>query len=191
MKQSPYEELPVTSEMRLSLRQWAIVLAIVTLIAVATPRLWKHIERFDTGADYRIPYQLSNDYWLFDWRLQKIADAKPIVVLGDSVVWGEYVKSDGTLPHFLNQQAGRAGSVRQRRGQRAVSPGAGRIGAILRHVAARPQSDRRVQSSLAQQPQGRHAGQEGGEHQPCVARAPVLPANSLLTRPTPTSGSAP
>lgn len=28
------------------------------------------------------------------------------MVLGDSVVWGEYVKSDGTLPHFLNQQAG-------------------------------------------------------------------------------------
>ena len=78
----------------------------MTLVAVATPRLWKHVERFDTGADYRIPYQLSNDYWLFDWRLQKTADTKPIVVLGDSVVWGEYVKSDGTLPHFLSQQAG-------------------------------------------------------------------------------------
>jgi hypothetical protein len=101
-----YEELPVTSEMRLSLRQWATVLAIATLIAVATPRLWKQIERFDIGADYRIPYQLSNDYWLFDWRLQKIAGARPIVVLGDSVVWGEYVKSDGTLPHFLNKEAG-------------------------------------------------------------------------------------
>ena len=102
----PYERLPITTEMRLNLRQWAIVLAIVTLIAAATPRLWKNIERFDTGPDYRIPYQLSNDYWLFDWRLQKIAAADSIVVLGDSVVWGEYVKSDGTLPHFLSQQAG-------------------------------------------------------------------------------------
>ena len=102
----PGEELPVTSEMRLNLRQWAIVLAIVTLVAFATPRLWKHVERFRLGADYRIPYQLSNDYWLFEWRLQKIATAEPIVVLGDSVVWGEYVKADGTLPHFLGQQAG-------------------------------------------------------------------------------------
>ena len=102
----PSEPLLIISEMLLSLRQWAAVLAIVTLIAVATPRLWKQIERFDIGVDYRIPYQFSNDYWLFDWRLQKIADAKAIVVLGDSVVWGEYVKSDGTLPHFLNQQAG-------------------------------------------------------------------------------------
>ena len=29
-----------------------------------------------------------------------------IVVLGDSVVWGEYVLPDGTLSHFLNQEAG-------------------------------------------------------------------------------------
>ena len=102
----PHEELLITQELRLSLGQWALALALVTLIAVATPRLWQHIERFDIGADYRIPYQLSNDYWLFDWGLRQTAAAQPVVVLGDSVVWGEYVKSDGTLPHFLNRAAG-------------------------------------------------------------------------------------
>ena len=102
----PHKGLVIISEMRLSLRQWAAAVAIVTLVAVATPRLWKHLERFQPGPDYRIPYQLSNDYWSFDWRLEKTGEAKPIVVLGDSVVWGEYVKSDGTLPHFLNRQAG-------------------------------------------------------------------------------------
>ena len=176
----PHEGLLITSEMRLSLRQWAIVLAIVTLVAVATPRLWKHVERFDTGADYRIPYQLSNDYWLFDWRLQKTADARTDRRAGRFGGVGrirEVRRNASALP----QPAGRtARSVRQRRGQRAVSPGAGRIGAILRHVAARPQGDRRLQSSLAQQSQGRHAGQEGGEHQPCLARAAVLPAHPLL-----------
>jgi len=101
--------LLIVSEMRLNFRQWAIAMAIVALIAVATPRLWKHFERFDVGADGRIPYQLSNDYWLFDWRLEKIAGPEPIVVLGDSVVWGEYVKSNGTLPHFLSRQAGQPG----------------------------------------------------------------------------------
>jgi hypothetical protein len=102
----PYEELPITNGMRLSLRQWAVTLAIVTIVAVATPRIWRHVERFQTGPDYRIPFQLSNDYWLLDWRLQKTAVGAPIIVLGDSVVWGEYVKADGTLPHFLNRQAG-------------------------------------------------------------------------------------
>jgi hypothetical protein len=35
-----------------------------------------------------------------------VEDAKKAVVLGDSVVWGEYVRADGTLSHFLNQETG-------------------------------------------------------------------------------------
>ena len=101
----PHDDLPITHEVRLTLRQWLAALLIVTLIAIALPRVWKHIERFEVGADYRIPYALSNDYWLYDWYLQKTAAARPIMVLGDSVVWGEYVKADGTLPHFLNAEA--------------------------------------------------------------------------------------
>ncbi len=104
------DDLPITHEVRLTLRQWLVALLIVTLIAVALPRAWRHVERFEVGADYRIPYALSNDYWLYDWYLQKTAAvAKPIVVLGDSVVWGEYVKADGTLPHFLNAEAATPG----------------------------------------------------------------------------------
>lgn len=100
------EGLLITNEQRLNHRQWLVALVLVALVVLVTPRLWRHLERFDTGTDYRIPYQLSNDYWLFDWRLQQAAAAKPVVVLGDSVVWGEFVKADGTLTHFLNQQAG-------------------------------------------------------------------------------------
>lgn len=102
------DELPFTHEVRLSPRQWLAALLIVTLAAVALPRLWWRVERFDVGDDYRIPYSLSNDYALFDRYLRKAAGAEPVVVLGDSVVWGEYVRSDGTLPHFLNAQAAQA-----------------------------------------------------------------------------------
>jgi hypothetical protein len=102
---TPHDDLPITHEVRLTLRQWLAALLFVALTAVALPRVWKHIERFEVGADYRIPYALSSDYWLFDWYLQKAAAAKPIIVLGDSVVWGEYVRADGTLPHFLNAEA--------------------------------------------------------------------------------------
>ena len=105
----PQDDLPITHEVRLTLRQWLAALLTVTLIAVALPRVWKHIERFEVGTDYRIPYALSNDYWLYDWYLQKTAAAKSIMVLGDSVVWGEYVKADGTLPHFLNAEAAKPG----------------------------------------------------------------------------------
>src|SRR5262249_47198297 len=70
--------------------------------------LWKKVERFQTGPDYRIPYALSKDYWLYQRRLQQTASTQ-LLVLGDSVVWGEYVRPDGTLSHFLNEQSGQAG----------------------------------------------------------------------------------
>jgi hypothetical protein len=66
------------------------------------------VERFQIGPDYRVPYALSKDYWLYQRRLEQIGPAHPIV-LGDSVIWGEYVRADGTLSHFLNEQCGQPG----------------------------------------------------------------------------------
>jgi hypothetical protein len=74
-------------------------------VGLATPIAWKWIEPFPTGPDYRIPYTLSKDYWLYERRLNQIADRGNIMVLGDSVVWGEYVRPDGTLTHFLNRES--------------------------------------------------------------------------------------
>jgi len=92
--------------MRLSAREWLLSLLIVFLVTLLIPRLWPRIERFDTGPDYRIPYELSTDYWLYGQRLRREVDSRRILVLGDSVVWGEYVLPDGTLSHFLNRRSG-------------------------------------------------------------------------------------
>ena len=94
------------NEVRLNGRQWLATGLIVGLVALLTPRLWPRLERFDPGPDYRLPYELSKDYWLYGRRLQQLTDPTQIIVLGDSVVWGEYVAPDGTLSHDLNQQAG-------------------------------------------------------------------------------------
>ena len=105
MNQSKTPEPPFVNEVRLDARHWAVVFAIVLLVVTLTSPLWKKVERFDTGPDYRIPYDLSKDYWLYERRLQRIASTN-IVVLGDSVVWGEYVLPDGTWSHFLNRETG-------------------------------------------------------------------------------------
>jgi hypothetical protein len=101
-------ETRFVNAMRLSVRQWLAVAAIVGFVLIATPSLWKKIERFDTGPDYRVPYALSKDYWLYQRRLGQLTPTN-IAVIGDSVIWGEYVQPDGTLPHFLNEQARRPG----------------------------------------------------------------------------------
>jgi hypothetical protein len=94
--------------MRLSARQWLAVAALVTIALLGVPPLWRKVERFETGLGYRIPYSLSSDYWLYERRLQRV-NAGNIPLLGDSVVWGEYVRPDGTLSHFLDAESGQPG----------------------------------------------------------------------------------
>lgn len=103
----PARKPPVgPSDVRLTARQWLAVAAIVLAFIFLAPRLWRVAERFDTGPDYRIPYALSSDYWLYQRRVDALGDGAVVPVLGDSVVWGEYVRPEGTLTHFLTAEAG-------------------------------------------------------------------------------------
>jgi len=83
-----------------------MALSVFLVFVVLMPRAWKSVEPFAPGSDYRIPYALSKDYWLYQRRLDQISRGDHVLVLGDSVVWGEYVRPDGTLSHFLNRQSG-------------------------------------------------------------------------------------
>jgi hypothetical protein len=104
---SAANEVPFgVNEVRLNARQWVAALLIVAAVLLLTPWVWARLERFETGPDYRLPYDLSNDYWLYSRRLSQVVDKDQVLLLGDSVVWGEYVAPDGTLSHFLNHQAG-------------------------------------------------------------------------------------
>src|SRR2546425_601692 len=94
------------NEVRLNGRQWLALTLGLGLAFQLMPWLWERIERFDIEPDFRIPYSLSKDYWLYNRRLRQETDAGSVVVLGDSVVWGEYVLPEGTLSHFLTQEAG-------------------------------------------------------------------------------------
>lgn len=96
------------NEMRLTGRHWLVVAALVLAFVALAPLLWARLERFEPGPEYRVPYTLSADYWLYQRRLAAVpADAIPVV--GDSVVWGEYVRADGSLSRFLSREAGRPG----------------------------------------------------------------------------------
>ena len=92
-----------SNSIRLSPREWLVAIGVFVIIVVTTPALWRHAETLQTDADYRVPYPLSNDYWVYEGHLQQLpAGAIPLV--GDSVVWGEFVSRDGTLSHFLSEQ---------------------------------------------------------------------------------------
>lgn len=93
------------NEMRLTWRQIIVTAFVVLSVMAITPIAWKHAERFETGPNYRIPYAISADYWLYQRRADSLSQLV-IPVVGDSVVWGEYVRKEGTLSHFLSQESG-------------------------------------------------------------------------------------
>ncbi|MFC1783784.1 hypothetical protein ACFL02_09415, partial [Planctomycetota bacterium] len=93
-------------EIQLSPREWIIALVIIGGLFYLIPAGWGRIEPFEPGQDYRVPYELSNDYWLFDRYCRLMCEKEKTLVVGDSVIWGQYVKPDQTLTHYLNELAG-------------------------------------------------------------------------------------
>ena len=92
-----------SNSIRLSLKNWLIILVVVITTALLTPIVWRKVEKFNQSDNYRIPYEFSNDYWIFS-RWSKYASSKyPILIIGDSVIWGQYVSMDETLPSYLNE----------------------------------------------------------------------------------------
>ena len=95
-----------SNAIRLSLREWLVVAGIITVLAIAFPPVWRGLEDFTPSVDYRIPYDFSEDYWLFKQYCNSVSNKDKTLVIGDSVIWGHYVKRDQTLSHFLNGLAG-------------------------------------------------------------------------------------
>ncbi len=88
---------------RLSLKEWIIAGIVVFLVFLFLPVAWRFIEPFQAGPNYRIPYQLSNDYWMYKNYCQLEKSRSKIFVIGDSVIWGEYVTPGETLSCYLNE----------------------------------------------------------------------------------------
>jgi hypothetical protein len=88
---------------RLSVREWLVAVGIIIVIVLVLPPVWRGLEVFSPSADYRIPYDLSEDYWLFKQYSRSVCGQGKTLVIGDSVVWGHYVGRDQTLSHHLNE----------------------------------------------------------------------------------------
>jgi hypothetical protein len=92
-----------SNAIRLSVWQWILVAIIMTVIAITLPPIWRSLKAFSPPIDYRIPYDFSEDYWLFKQYCRSVCNQDKTLVIGDSVVWGHYVDRDKTLSHYLNQ----------------------------------------------------------------------------------------
>ena len=95
-----------SNAIRLSVREWNVAAILFLAIFIVVPRLWERLEPFTPGPDFRMPYKLSSDYWLYERYCRSTVSAGQTPIIGDSVVWGQYVKADQTLSHYLNVLSG-------------------------------------------------------------------------------------
>jgi hypothetical protein len=95
-----------SNSIRLNGRQWLGLGLFAVLLVVLAPIVWQQLEPFQLEPDYRMPHDLSNDYWLYERYVGLAAAKYDTLLIGDSVVWGEYVTREQTLSHYLNDQAG-------------------------------------------------------------------------------------
>jgi len=92
-----------SNDMRLSGRQWIIAGTITLGLLCLIPAVWQWIERLEVEPDYRIPYSLGNDYYMYKRYCRRVCRQNKTLVLGDSVMWGHYVTKEQTLSHYLNE----------------------------------------------------------------------------------------
>jgi hypothetical protein len=91
---------------RLTPREWLVVAAFAAVLVSLAPVLWYRAEKFALAPDYRMPPELGNDYWLYACVAQQAAEHCDFLLIGDSVIWGEYVTREQTLSHELNKLIG-------------------------------------------------------------------------------------
>lgn len=101
------DAIPFSSNgVRLSIRQWLVVGVTMVALLIFLPRLWPQVEKFEPQADYRVPSDLSDDYWLYERYCKWACSRDKILVIGDSAIRGFYVPAGATLSHYFNELAG-------------------------------------------------------------------------------------
>lgn len=94
-----------SNAVRLFWKEWIILIVILVGIIYFLPKIWTKIEKINICQDYRLPYELSSDYWIFEQWCENASLKYPVFIIGDSVIWGQYVKRENTLSHYLNELA--------------------------------------------------------------------------------------
>jgi len=106
---------------RVGFRGMLAVLAVVLAVWWLIPRLADRWEPANFAVHYRTPASFSQDYWQYRRFARQAAAADEILLVGDSVVWGEYVDAGQTLADHLTQASGR-GAVFRNGGLNGLHP---------------------------------------------------------------------
>jgi hypothetical protein len=80
-----------------------IAFAIVLAVAASFPLIMPLTDSTAFRGNYRIPYSMGYDYFLYGMYAKHVSSMDAVPVIGDSVIWGHYTDGDHTLSANLNR----------------------------------------------------------------------------------------
>lgn len=78
--------------------------AVIIIMATGLPVIFPLTGDTVFTSDYRLPYYLGEDYFLYKKYAGSVAAYNTIPVIGDSVIWGHYTSDNDTLTAQLNRR---------------------------------------------------------------------------------------
>jgi hypothetical protein len=89
-------------------KEWLITLSIFLIVSFGVYSRWRHWERIPVEKDFRSTCWEArmSDYYSYAQWIRVARDRYPILLIGDSVIWGQEVANDETISHYLNERLG-------------------------------------------------------------------------------------
>ena len=98
----------VSNSMLLTFKEWFIIVILLFAVSITVYFGWYYWERFEPGKDYRNTCwaERMSDYWAYTRWCRYAREHFDVLLMGDSVIWGQEVRYDQTISHYLNEFLG-------------------------------------------------------------------------------------
>jgi hypothetical protein len=101
--------IPNSNSVILNWKEWLITITLFLIIGFGIYFGWYRWEQFKPDPDYRSTCweQRMSDYWAYARWTRYAQPRYKILMMGDSVFWGQEVRNDETISHFMNVESGK------------------------------------------------------------------------------------
>jgi hypothetical protein len=103
------QTIPNSNSIILTGREWLITIAVFLAFSATIYNGWYHWEKLAIEPDYRSTCweERMSDYWAYMQWCRYARSHYKILIIGDSVIWGQEVSNNETISHYLNAQLGK------------------------------------------------------------------------------------
>ncbi|MHB9029458.1 MAG: hypothetical protein ACYC9O_11880 [Candidatus Latescibacterota bacterium] len=89
-------------------KEWLITIGVFLVLTFGVYTSWYHLERIPVEPDFRSTCwdARMSDYYNYSQWARYAREHYKILLIGDSVIWGQEVDNNQTISHYLNEQLG-------------------------------------------------------------------------------------